>query len=89
MMETAISSRTCTDETGESHTFHYYLLSQEILADHFSCDDYGVKIVGSDGTSVSIPGITPNYARIMELLDLLTEHVVTPTNLPEIIEDWL
>ncbi|MBO5340925.1 MAG: hypothetical protein J6A62_08010 [Oscillospiraceae bacterium] len=89
MMETAISSRTCTDETGESHTFHYYLLSQEILADHFSCENYGVKIVSSDGTHASVPGITPSQTRIMALLELLIEHVVTPTNLPDIIEDWL
>lgn len=89
MMEYTIASRTCTDEEGKLHTFHYYLLSQDIHTDQFSCEDFGVKIVGSDGTSVSIPNITPSYTRIMELMRLLTEHTVTPINLPEVIEDWL
>ena len=89
MMESTIGSRTCSDETGRSLTFHYYLLWQEITAEHFSCENFGVKIVSSDGTSISIPDITPSYTRIKELLQLMTENIVTPINLPEVIEDWL
>ena len=44
MMEMKIASRSCADDLGRQHTFHYYLTVDQIPVGQFCCEDYGVRI---------------------------------------------
>ena len=89
MQEIKVATRQCVDERGVSHTFHYFLLVDEITAGSFTMEDYGVKIEEAGGESAEIRSLTPSQNRIGSFLTLLTDSLVTPVNLPEVVEDWL
>lgn len=67
----------------------YGLLVEDIEVDGFHCESYGVVITGPDGDTRRCRHITVNPARIAGLLDLLIRNAVTPTTLPDVVEDWL
>ena len=89
MMEIRIASRTCPDDLGHPHIFHYSLTVDMVETGSFSCENYGVRISEEKGDTVSVPGITTSALRIDELLTLLVEHGVGPTALRDVIDDWL
>ena len=89
MQETYISTACAVDQQGRPHTFHYYLLSQQVQSGSFFCEDLGIAIHEEGGTTVRIPGITPNRTRLEQLMTMLIRNAATPLNLPEIVEDWL
>ena len=89
MQEFTVDTRTFCDEQGQAHTFRYVLLAQTVQAGHFSCEDFGVKIEEVGGGSAAVERITPSHTRIRQLLALLIEHGATPTNLADVVQDWL
>lgn len=88
-MKIKITTRTCTDETGRSHLFHYFLLAQPVDTGGLCCENYGVCIEDEQNNTVSIPSITTSATRIDQLITLLVEHLVGPAGLEDVIADWL
>ena len=88
MQETFIGTRTCADEQDKRHTIHYWLLTQHIPIGRFTLEDYGITVEEEGGERVCLPFITHSRSRIDALLTLLLEHVVTPLDLPDVVEDW-
>ena len=70
--------------------YRYYILIGEMsFGEGFSCESYGVKVVGQDGEEASLPNITVSTRRIDELMDLLIRNQVSPVTLQDVVEDWL
>lgn len=90
MKELYVDSRTIEDEAGKSLCFDYYVLVGEIDTGVFFCESYGAAVaqVGT-GYVCRVPNITTSAARIDSLMCLLLKYIVTPVNLPEVVEDWL
>ena len=89
MMEMHVATRSVTDEAGQTRTYRYCLLVELIETDRFTCEDYGVRITEEGGDTAAIRGITISAVRIDELLSLLVDHLVGPTALPDVVQDWL
>ena len=91
MRELFVERRTVRGEDGVSHCFDYYVVIGEMeVAEHFSCESYGVKVAQRGGTEAAeIPNVTTSVARIDELLEWLTRNFVTPSTLRDVVEDWL
>lgn len=65
----------------------YYLLVSPLAKD---LEIYGVKIVEQrSGVAASAPSLTVSSRRIFRLIDLLSNGIVTPISLADIVEDWL
>lgn len=88
-MEIKIASRSCQDEAGDNHCFHYFLTVEPVQSGCFFCEDYGVRIQEEEGESSVIPSITTSATRIDELLTLLVDNQVGPAGLADVIADWL
>ena len=89
MRELKLDTRSCLDEQGTLHIFHYFVLIE--LSDLFgSCtEQYGIRITEEHGDTASIANITSDSTRIHTLLTLLSEHCVGPTGLADVVADWL
>lgn len=88
--ELFLGTRTAADELGHPCRFDYYLLVGEITAGSFACESYGVKVAQEDtDNQCAIPNITTSAARIDALTNLLLVYCVTPSNLPDVVADWL
>lgn len=88
-MEFKVAYRQCTDENGRNRKFHYYLTADQVETSGFFCENYGVRIIEEGGDDVQIPAITTSAVRIDELITLLTDNLVGPAGLADIITDWL
>ena len=88
MQETFVDTRSCLDEEGLLHTFRYYLLTHQCSTGPFFLEDYGVLVEEAGSEQASIFPITHSAAKIQELMTLLVDYAVTPTNLADIVEDW-
>ncbi len=88
MQEIVIGTKTCRDEQDILHTFQYSLLLRHIPAGRFSFEEYGVAVAYQGGYRIRIPGITHSRTLIDNLMALLMEHVVSPTELCYVVEDW-
>lgn len=77
------------DWTTQKAPCRYGLLVEDIEVDGFQCESYGVVLTGPDGTTGRCRHITVSAAKISEFLDLLIRNGVTPTTLPDVVEDWL
>ena len=89
MTELKIASSIQADEKNVMRTYHYYLVIDSIEIEHFSRENYGIKVEEEDGEAVSIRRITPNAARIDALMSLIVRNTVSPTTFPNIVEDFL
>ena len=84
--ELVVKRYSCAKASGPL-TLEYYLLVSPLAED---LEIYGVKIgERRSGTAASTPGLTASSRRILHLIDLLSKGTVTPTSLPDIVEDWL
>ena len=88
-MELELASRQWVDQRGDRRSFHYYLVVDQVETPGFCCENYGVRIAEEGGESTKIPAITTSAMRIDELMTLLTENLVGPTGLADVIADWL
>ena len=88
MQEIIIGAKTCRDEQNTLHSFQYSLLIRHIPAGRFSFEEYGVAVTHLNGDCVRIPGITHSRTLIDNLMSLLMEHAVAPTELFYVVEDW-
>ena len=92
MRELYVATREEPGADGEPVACDYYILIDQLEVEGgFACESYGVRINrrGVAGESVSIPNITISISRIDELMELLTNHFVTPTTAADVIADWL
>lgn len=56
MRELFVERRTVRGEDGVSHCFDYYVVIGEMeVAEHFSCESYGVKVAEQGATAPSSP----------------------------------
>lgn len=89
MQKIYAGSRACRDHSGREYRFDYYILIEEIHAGGLCCEHYGVLVRDGSGNRSAVPGITPCRSRLEGLLALLMDNVVTPIDLPDVIQDWL
>lgn len=92
MRELLFASKSVQAEEGKAHQFDYYIVVEDILREReLFCENYGVKIASApDGENcMEVLNITLSFQRIQELAKLLSENIVTPVSLPDVLEDWL
>ena len=87
-MEIKLASRSCTDEQGSPHTFHYYLTIELVKSAHFFFECYGVRIEDEQGESACAPSLTTSAYEMDELIALLMGHTVSPVGLADVVSDW-
>ena len=88
MQETYFDTRSCLDEEGLLHTFRYHLLTCQSPTGTLSLEAYGVMVEETGLAGTRVFPITHSLPKIQNLMALLVTHAVTPTNLPEVVEDW-
>lgn len=67
---------------------HYSLLVEEIEADGFSCESYGLLITdGRTGIETRRQHLTVNSRQALELMSKLVRCQVSPVHLADVIED--
>ena len=89
MMEYKVADREFRDESGKLRQFHYYVTVDPVETPNFFCETYGVHIEESSGEQAAVRSITTSATRIDELITLLTDHLVGPASLRDVVEDWL
>ena len=88
MQETFIDTRSCLDEEGLLHTFRYHLLTRQSPTGPFFLEEYGVAVEECGVERATLFPITHSFPKIQTLIDLLIGCAVTPTNLPDVAQDW-
>lgn len=88
MQSCIFGTKTVTDELGNTHTFTYRLITQQIPAGQFFFEDYGVRVDDSGGESLCLPSLTHSRTQIHALLTQLLEYGVSPISLYDVAEDW-
>lgn len=92
MRELFVTTRTACFADGRQAVCDYYILIDQMdVRGGFSCESYGVRVVGREGIEgdVSIPNITVSISRIDALMEQLTRGFVTPAAVDDIVADWL
>lgn len=88
MQELLFGTKTIADELDRTHTFSYWLVTQQLPAGRFMFEDYGVRVSSADGESACLPSLTHSFTQIHRLLTTLLEHDVSPTALYDVVVDW-
>lgn len=89
MRELYIDTMEAPGEDGAGHSFQYFILVDQMeMGDGLVCESYGVKAV-SPTEEAAVPNITVSAARIDELIELLKRNAVSPTQLRDVVDDWL
>ena len=88
MQEIITGTASYPDDKNTLHKFQYSLLVQHVPIGRFLLESYGVAVSQPGGDCVRLPRITLSRTRIDSLMALLIEHVVTPTELFYVVEDW-
>ncbi len=89
MKKIPVYEETWQDEQGKERAYEYYLLVEEVRADKFFCEEFGVAVREKSGEESEIRGITCQKQRVEDLLSLLCEHRVSPITLGDVLADWL
>ncbi len=93
MWELFVEERDLENEIGQAYRIQYYILVEEAeAAGSVCCESYGIRIVvsGSGETqSESLRNVTLRAAIIDKLVHKMADHLVTPTTLRDIVEDWM
>ena len=86
MQELITHAQSLTDERGNRLTFSYALLTERT-------DDgvvhYGIGIQSSMGDSIRLPRLSVDRSAAEHLLEQAAQAALSPTHLPEVVEDWL
>ena len=88
-MDIHIISKQIRDDTGRTRIFSYFLTVEAVCSGTFCWENYGVRITEEGVDSVCIPGLTTSATRIDELLTILTDNVVGPVGLRDVVDDWM
>lgn len=68
----------------------YELLVEEVAADGFFCESYGVAVTDEEtGESARRRHVSVNAGEAAALLDALARNDVPPAALGDVVEDWL
>lgn len=86
MQELITHTRHLTDERGEPLTFRYTLLESRTQEGDI---DYGIGIDSSRDDQIRLPHLSVDRAVVEGLLTLAIRLELSPTHLPEVVEDWL
>ena len=89
MQEQLVATQTCLDDQGNTHTFRYFLLSEEIRAGTFFCETYGFRIQTLGGDFSECHAVTFSRTRAEQLLALLSRNTVSPSHLSDVITSCL
>ena len=90
MRELLVENGQTEGKQNDTCKYRYFILVGEMcLGEGFSCESYGVKVVGENGEESSLPDITVSTRRIDELMALLIRNQVSPVTLRDVVEDWL
>lgn len=70
--------------------WRYGLLVEDIQADGFQCESYGVVVTdGLTGEEARRRHVTVRAGEAIELVERLARCQVTPATLGDVVEDWL
>ena len=86
MQELIANTRQLTDEHGTPLTFRYLLLETRTQDGGF---DYGIGIDSSRSDHIRLPHLSVDRESVERLLALAERLTLSPTHLPEVVEDWL
>ena len=86
MQELIAHTHSLTDERGNLLTFSYALLT-EYTDDRIT--HYGIGVHSSEGDSICLPGLSVDRSAVEHLLEQVALAGLSPTHLPEVVEDWL
>lgn len=90
MREFLFQELTQKDQLGAERRYCYYVIVDEMDVGPFSCESYGLRVTERvSGESAAVPHITCSIPRIDELCTLVAGGGVTPTTLPDVVNDWL
>lgn len=81
----------CLGEAREQ-TLTYYVTINDLTDDTTGIllESYGVGVtINESGESSVIPNVTFSRTRILELVNKLADHLVTPVSISDIVDDWL
>jgi hypothetical protein len=73
-------------------TLVYYVTINDLTDETtgIELEAYGVGITNQErGETAVVPNVTFSKTAILELAALLSEHLVTPVTIGEVVEDWL
>jgi len=88
------TSREIISDEGRQYKLNYHLIAEDVSGNdgELVFENYGISIcLESEGKeeNIVVPNITVDALRIQELLVLLSENLVTPVSVLDVIEDWL
>lgn len=86
MQELIAHTRQLTDEQGNPLTFRYTLLENHTQEGDI---DYGIGIDSSLGNQICLPHLSVDRGAVESLLALAAHLTLSPTHLPDVVEDWL
>ncbi|WP_143162235.1 DUF6514 family protein [Sporobacter termitidis] len=77
---------------GQNNTLVYYIVVNDLkdFANDFACEIYGagVTIVETGETEI-VSDVTFSKNEIFSLIKLLSDHLVTPVAVSDVVSDWL
>jgi hypothetical protein len=77
---------------GTTCTLVYFITIDDLTdnAAGIQLETYGVGIsICEHGETAFVPNVTLNLTAILQLSALLVDHLVTPSTVRDIVEDWL
>lgn len=89
MRELYLDQRMLKDEQGRSRCYDYYIIIDEMDVGPFSCESYGLRVAERGGGEALVPHITCSIPRMDELCELVLRNTVTPSQLRDVVCDWL
>lgn len=70
--------------------WHYALLVEDIEADGFRCESYGILVRDpNSGEETRVRHITVNGSEALALLNTMAGAAVSPVTLRDVVEDYL
>ena len=94
MWELLAAERTVETELNQPCQIRYYILVEEAETEgNLLCEIYGVRIAmardGAETHSESLRQITFRLSKINRLIGVLSDCLVTPAALQDVVEDWV
>ena len=86
MQELIARTRQLTDEQGNPLAFRYTLLESGTQEGDI---DYGIGIDSSLGNQIRLPHLSIDRGAVEALLEQCARLTLSPTHLPEVVQDWL
>lgn len=92
MRHMEICKRSLKLHADNESTLVYYVTVDTVTnnASGIELETYGVGVtISESGETTMIPNVTLSKTAILELIELLASHLVTPVSVHDIVCDWL